>query len=79
MANRLKSPPIVEALCEFGCNRAQEVAETRQEPLAGQPRTDLGKKLAEIRARIVASGAPLLDWDEIAREVAMRRGESRGA
>jgi len=39
------------------------------------PRTDLGRKLWEIRARIVASGEPLLDWDEIDKEVAERRGE----
>lgn len=38
------------------------------------PRTPLGKKLLEIRQRIVASGRPLLDWEDIDREIAARRG-----
>jgi len=38
------------------------------------PRTPLGKKLLEIRRRIVASGRPLLDWDDIDREIAEQRG-----
>ena len=40
------------------------------------PRTDLGRKLWEIRKKIVASGAPLLGWEEIEAEIADRRGES---
>lgn len=39
------------------------------------PVSELGKRLAEIRKRIVASGTPLLTWDEIDAEVAERRGE----
>jgi hypothetical protein len=38
------------------------------------PRTRLGKKLLEIRQRIVASGQPLLDWENIDREIAEQRG-----
>ena len=38
------------------------------------PRTTLGKKLLEIRQRIVASGRPLLDWEDIDREIATQRG-----
>ena len=38
------------------------------------PRTPLGKKLLEIRQRIVASGRPLLDWEDIDREIAVQRG-----
>jgi hypothetical protein len=38
-------------------------------------RTKLGRRLQRIRARIVASGEPLLGWEDIAREVAERRGE----
>ena len=34
------------------------------------PRTALGKKLLEVRQRIVSSGRPLLDWDDIDRELA---------
>jgi hypothetical protein len=39
------------------------------------PRTHLGRHLWKIRRRIVVSGARLLSWDEIDREVAERRGE----
>lgn len=38
------------------------------------PRTPLGKKLLEIRQRIVASGRPLLDWEDLDREIAEQRG-----
>jgi hypothetical protein len=38
-------------------------------------RTILGKQLLRIREQIVASGEPLLSWEEIEREVAERRGE----
>ncbi len=34
----------------------------------------LGARLIKIRERIVASGEPLLDWDDIEREVRERRG-----
>ena len=60
--------------------------QTRQDYLAGRdkgkalesykPRTPLGRRLWEIRAKIVASGEPLLGWEEIEREVAERRGEA---
>ena len=40
-----------------------------------RPRTELGRRLWNIRARIVASGRPLLSWDELEREVVERRGE----
>ena len=39
------------------------------------PRTALGRHLREILERIVASGNPLLSWEEIEREVKVRRGE----
>jgi hypothetical protein len=39
------------------------------------PRTPLGKKLLEIRQKIVASGRPLLDWEDIDRELAEQRGK----
>ena len=41
-----------------------------------KPKTRLGKKLWEIRKRIVASGTPLLGWEEIEKEVAERRDEA---
>lgn len=44
-----------------------------------QPKTALGRKLMSIRAKIIASGEPLLNWEEIEREVAERRGEAPNA
>jgi hypothetical protein len=41
-------------------------------------RTPLAKKLWELRQKIIASGVPLLDWDDIEREVQERRGGVRG-
>ena len=38
-------------------------------------KTPLGKKLIEIRKRIVASGEHLLTWDELEKEIARMRGE----
>ena len=38
------------------------------------PRTELGRRLWELRKKIVASGEPLLDRDEVEREIAERRG-----
>ncbi len=40
------------------------------------PQTELGKKLWEIRQRIVASGVPLLSDEELEQEIALRRGGS---
>lgn len=45
------------------------------EPVVYKPKTPLGRKLLEIRQRIVASGEPLLSLDELEREIAERRGE----
>jgi hypothetical protein len=41
------------------------------------PKTALGKSLLAIRAEIVATGEPLLNRDEVEKEVANRRGERR--
>jgi hypothetical protein len=38
----------------------------------------LGERLRQIRSRIVASGKHLLDEDEIAKELASRRGGLQG-
>lgn len=53
------------------------IANTPSDYAPYQPRTRLGKRLCELRSQIVASGAKLLDWDQIEREVAERR-ESAG-
>lgn len=36
----------------------------------------MGRRLDELRERIKASGAPLLSWEEIDRELSERRGEA---
>ena len=40
-------------------------------------RTILGKRLLEIRARIISSGEKLLDWNDLEKEIADRRGDMR--
>ena len=52
----------------------EEIAAESAQPLAYTPKTALGEKLFAIRERIVASGAPLLSWEGIEKEVAARRG-----
>jgi hypothetical protein len=41
-------------------------------------RTPLGQRLWLLRQLAVRSGEPLLDWDDLSREVAERRGEKIG-
>jgi len=52
--------------------------EARNRRATFTPRTALGKRLWELRQQIVASGASLLDWNQIAVEVRARRGENVG-
>jgi hypothetical protein len=58
---------------------------TDQTPTHGLPelpfplRTPLAKQLWELRQQLIARGVPLLDWDDIEREVQERRGEVREA
>jgi hypothetical protein len=40
-----------------------------------EPRTSLGRKLMVLRKQIERSGEPLLDWEDLDREIAERRGE----
>jgi hypothetical protein len=46
-------------------------------PTERTPRTPLGKKLLEIRRRIVASRRPLLSWDDVGQEIIEQRGRQR--
>ena len=49
----------------------------RRSPVAEatfQPKTELGRELWDLRQKIRASGEPLLDAEEIDREVSRRRG-----
>jgi hypothetical protein len=41
-----------------------------------EPRTDFGRELMAIRARVVASGQRLLSWEDVEREIAERRGSA---
>ena len=36
-------------------------------------RTPLGKRLLEVRQKIIASGRPLLDWEDIDKEITQQR------
>jgi len=44
-----------------------------------EPKTPLGRRLRDLRIEIDQSGASPLGWDEIANEVACRRGGWRDA
>ena len=70
MGEELKSTPLVEG------EEAQIPEPKRKDEPEYRPRTALGKRLMEIRKKIVDSGVPLLDWEEIEREKALRRGET---
>lgn len=48
------------------------------EPFPYTPKTSLGKRLLKLRAKIMASGERVLDWEEIEKEVANRRGGLEG-
>ncbi len=41
-----------------------------------QPKTALGGMLLAIRAKIIASSKPLLNWEEIEQEIKERRGQT---
>jgi len=45
----------------------------RKSTRARKLRTPLGQQLWKIRSRVIASGEPLLGWEEIEREIAERR------
>ena len=49
-------------------------ANERKSMVDFRPRTKLGSKLMELRSAMIDSGFPLLDEDEIGRELAERRG-----
>jgi hypothetical protein len=46
---------------------------SRVEPVSYIPKTPLGKRLCELRAKIVASGEPLLTAEDIDREIDEQR------
>lgn len=54
----------------------EKLPERQEAPEEYVPQTPLGQRLWQIHQRIVESGEPLLDWDDVEREVAERRGGS---
>ena len=42
------------------------------------PKTQFGRRLWKIRERILASGQPLLGWEQIEQDLLERRGERGG-
>jgi len=52
---------------------AMHNAITERETLPYKPKTPLGQRLCKIRERIVASGTPLLEWEDIECEIADSR------
>ena len=64
-------PPNVEAEAEWRMFQFLKVTDPAYEPA----RTPLGKELRRLRRKIIESGQPLLDWDDIERLTAQLRGE----
>jgi hypothetical protein len=56
----------------------QEARGWWEESLLYRPRTELGRRLWAIRQRFLSSGARPLTAEEIAHELAVRRGERSG-
>jgi predicted HTH domain antitoxin len=69
---------FIQLLDRYGVREQDELteleAEIQRQTQLLNPVTVLGKKLVETRARLIVSGTPLLDWEEIQQEVADRRG-----
>lgn len=54
--------------------KIKEAQQKWQDVMRPKTTTRLGQKLRGIRAKIVASGTPLLNWEELEQEVKARRG-----
>lgn len=67
----LKGPPAVPPTHTATSLGSEPVAVAEVAPPG---RTPLGRRLRALRARLVASGEPLLGWDEIEQEARERRG-----
>lgn len=76
----IKYPNIDEDLLETALRLPKGHLEARPLPssaAAFKPKTELAKRLWEIRLRSIASGEndATLDWEGVAKEVAERRGD----
>lgn len=68
---------IIERVNQLDPEQQQQVWEfinALPKPMEQSEISPLGKKLRELRAEIVASGIPLLNDEELDREIAERRG-----
>jgi len=77
----LSEQQLVEKWRKLEATKRQQVAELinaleNSDNDVTKPRS-LGEELRQIRAEIVASGVPLLDWEGVEREKAERRGEQQ--
>lgn len=65
---------VENVVCE-----ALEQYVTALAPLApvahNRPRTLLGSRLRALRSQVLAADEPLLDWEDLQRELTQRRGE----
>jgi hypothetical protein len=66
-------PPKQQEVIDFVEFLESKQAVVKTENLR-QPRSLLGDRLRKIRAEIVASGTPLLNWEGVEQEKAERRG-----
>ena len=72
------TPEDVRAALTYAATRADEAMALGEAPVTPQsvsPAGTFADRLAALRAQIVASGDPLLDWDGVATELAERRNE----
>ena len=56
-------------------NNSLRVTKEWSEMMEYKPKTELGRKLSELRKKIVAKGANLLSWDELELTFDKRRGK----
>ena len=71
---RLTSEDVRAALA-YAAMRADEAVADGAAPQSVAASPSFAERLATLRAQIVASGDPLLDWDGVSAEVASRRDE----
>jgi hypothetical protein len=73
MSTSIETPDIIIAPRKK--KKTKRLLQPLQTPRRYSPRTLLGRKLWTLRQQMVASGSPLLDWNELEYEIAERRGE----
>ena len=73
LLRRLLGDPM-ETFETKGASLSRSAPPEEVQPEEYVPRTELGRKLWEIRKRIVAAGEATMTWEDIEREVAERWG-----